>query len=284
VFVKSPNLFSPLAQPLIVSYGAGVDSTAMLVALHKHGIRPDLIMFADTGAEKPETYAYLPIMDAWLAKVGFPAITVVKYKPVRAPYNDLEGKCLANETLPSLAYGGHSCSMVFKGEPQDKFVKSWQPALDAWKLGMPVLRCIGYDNGAQDRKRREKADRYIAKMAAEGKPPKYANVYPLQDWTYPLQTWGLDRVACLALIANAGLPLPVKSACYFCPAMKKSEIVALRDTHPVLFHRALAIEAKARDGKHTFVSVKGLGRNFAWADLAHVKADEVVDQAACLQP
>ena len=42
--------------PLVVAYGLGVDSTAMLVEFAHRGIRPDLILFADTGGEKPETY------------------------------------------------------------------------------------------------------------------------------------------------------------------------------------------------------------------------------------
>jgi 3'-phosphoadenosine 5'-phosphosulfate sulfotransferase (PAPS reductase)/FAD synthetase len=44
--------------PLVVAYGLGVNSTALLVEFVKQGIRPDLILFADTGGEKPETYAY----------------------------------------------------------------------------------------------------------------------------------------------------------------------------------------------------------------------------------
>jgi hypothetical protein len=64
--------------PLVVSYGMGVDSTAMLVGMHARGIRPDLILFADTGGEKPETYAYEAVMQRWLASVGFPPITTVK--------------------------------------------------------------------------------------------------------------------------------------------------------------------------------------------------------------
>jgi 3'-phosphoadenosine 5'-phosphosulfate sulfotransferase (PAPS reductase)/FAD synthetase len=48
--------------PLIVAYGLGVDRTAMLIEFARRSIRPDLILFADTGGEKPETYAYLPIM------------------------------------------------------------------------------------------------------------------------------------------------------------------------------------------------------------------------------
>ena len=43
----------------MVSYGGGVNSTALLVGLHQHRIPVDLILFADTGAEHPHTYAYL---------------------------------------------------------------------------------------------------------------------------------------------------------------------------------------------------------------------------------
>lgn len=64
--------------PLVVAYGVGVDSTAMLIGMHARGIRPDLIIFANTGDEKPATYAYIPIMKQWLESVGFPLITVVK--------------------------------------------------------------------------------------------------------------------------------------------------------------------------------------------------------------
>jgi hypothetical protein len=37
--------------PLVVAYGLGVDSTAMLVEFVHRGIRPDRILFADTGGE-----------------------------------------------------------------------------------------------------------------------------------------------------------------------------------------------------------------------------------------
>ena len=47
----------------IVSYGGGANSTALLVGLYQHRIPVDLILFADTGAEHPHTYAYLDIMD-----------------------------------------------------------------------------------------------------------------------------------------------------------------------------------------------------------------------------
>jgi len=51
--------------PIIVAYGAGVDSTGILIGLQRAGVRPDLILFADTGSEKPETIAYLDCGSAW---------------------------------------------------------------------------------------------------------------------------------------------------------------------------------------------------------------------------
>lgn len=44
--------------PLMIAYGGGVNSAAMLVGCKQRGIRPDAIVFADTGDEKPETYQH----------------------------------------------------------------------------------------------------------------------------------------------------------------------------------------------------------------------------------
>jgi hypothetical protein len=231
--------------PLVVAYGLGVNSTALLVEFAGRGIRPDLILFADTGGEKPETYAYLPVIQRYLATIGFPDVITVRYRPVRAAYDTLEGQCLHTETLPSLAYGGKSCSMKWKRRPQDQFVRRWGPAIDCWARGGKVLKAIGYDAGPADsrRHRYEEDDEY-------------------RYW-YPLAEWGYDRDRCQHVIRAAGLPVPMKSACWFCPASKKPEIVWLEQHHPDLMKRALAIERNAQD---SLTSVKGLGRSFSWHD------------------
>src|SRR5690242_14871591 len=101
--------------PLVVADGLGVDSTAMLLGLWQRGIVPDLILHADTGGERPETIAYIPERQRWLASVGFPPLIIVRRKPVlhgkMGSYSTLEGNCLVNETLPSLAFGFRSCSL-----------------------------------------------------------------------------------------------------------------------------------------------------------------------------
>jgi hypothetical protein len=81
---------------------------------------------------------------------------------------------------------------------------------------------------------------------------------------FPLIEWGWDRDRCAAEIAAAGLPIPIKSACFFCPAMRKAEIDDLARFHPRLARKALELEdrAKARGLR----SVIGLGRRWSWRD------------------
>ncbi len=100
------HLFAPTPRepPLVVAYGLGVDSTAMLIGLKYRGVQPDLILFADVGGEKPETYLYAPIFRQWLRDADFPQFEVVRYRPPLAPYESLYGNCWENHTLPSLAF------------------------------------------------------------------------------------------------------------------------------------------------------------------------------------
>ena len=99
----------------MVADGLGVNSTALLIQLSRAGVRPDLILFADTGSEKPDTYAYLQVRRRWLLRAGFPDLAVVRRRGVRVPDQSLEDQCLRTGTLPSLAYGGKSCSLKWKG-------------------------------------------------------------------------------------------------------------------------------------------------------------------------
>lgn len=56
---------------------------------------------------------------------------------------------------------------------------------------------------------------------------------------YPLIDLRLDRLACMEIIRSAGLPVPPKSSCWFCPYHSQRLPVALRESQPVLFERAV---------------------------------------------
>ena len=83
----------------VVAYGGGADSTAMLIECYNRGIQIDLILFADTGGEKPHTYEYIKTFNEWLKSHDMPEVTTVK------PTKSLESDCLERNSLPSLAFG-----------------------------------------------------------------------------------------------------------------------------------------------------------------------------------
>ncbi len=243
--------------PVIVSFGGGVDSTAILVEMARRGEHPDLILFADVGAEAPETYAHIERFSDWLESQGMPRVTVVsRPKNIRmrasTPYTTITGNCVANETLPSEAFGRGACSMKWKHEPMEAFLKGrrGQPGWlerNGWKPehGKPV-RVIGYD----------------ATESCSGKRGKWAKVTEDDHWAYryPLVTWGWTRERCIEEIEKAGVPAPPKSACTFCPNQQPEELYALALNHPKLFLEALAIEANAKIGKHGLTRLEGLWR------------------------
>ncbi|MCE9564279.1 MAG: phosphoadenosine phosphosulfate reductase [Planctomycetes bacterium] len=263
----------------MVAYGLGVNSTAMLVEFVARGIRPDMILFADTGGEKPETYRYMPVIQKYLKEVQFPSVVTVRYEPKWATYHTLEEQCLATGTLPSLAYGGKSCSLKYKKQPQTKHLLATYPPAEFVEDGKRVVRAIGFDAG-EERRTYAGVVKAIGLDASERHRLTWAKPKPGDDerkpsreawldehyfsYWYPLYDWRMDRAACERAILDAGLPVPPKSACYFCPASKKREIVWLREHHPELMDRALAIEKNA---KPNLTSVVGLGRSFSWGDF-----------------
>jgi hypothetical protein len=305
------KLVSPIpGAPIGVAYGAGVDSTAMLILLAKHGIRPDVIWFANTGGEKPETYEYLDVMDKYLESVGFPKISRIRYLPMEKTANKYLAACddpneavglysemMSGESLPSVAFGKHGCSSKWKITPANYFLRGCgkgspnhcdpHPAfLAAKEKGVKMVKAIGYDASPADLKRAAKEHKSEA-------PESLKEKADFEHW-YPLIDLGITRPDCIKLILEAGLPVPIKSACFFCPASKKWEVFWLAAEHPDLFLKALKLEVNAMLGKHTrfdeiemgagfmeligsgsrWPSTKttvGLGRSFAWNHMARME-------------
>ena len=106
---------------------------------------------------------------------------------------------------------------------------------------------------------------------------------------------GWTRVDCVRAIAADMGPdmVPIKSACYFCPASRPWELFWLAGHHPGLLDESLGLERRALTGRHSrfdevdfgssweemvrdapsFPSTKttvGLGRSFAWNHWARL--------------
>ena len=256
-----------------MSYGGGINGSAMLVGMKEKGIEPpDYIIFADTAGsdpekrgEKPETYDYVDrYMRPWVVRnLDRGIITVGHWR------DSLRESCFRNGTLPSKSYGFPGCSVKFKHQIMERYeTQTYGP-------DQIITKIIGYHAGEKRGSGIFEKGRY--------------------RYRYLLKEWGWGQQECLDALERAGLPIPMKSACYFCPSSKPHEIIWLRDTHPDLFEDALAMERNAipyhtqpdrllEDGTP---AVKGLGRKFAWSQFVNItpaEADKLPepDQIPCM--
>lgn len=240
---------APAGQKVILHLGMGLDSISILCAMHQLGVKPDLIIFADTGAERPETYQYRDeVLMPWLASVGFPAITQVRrMDEIKVKRREtLLDEVQRTRTLPSVAYGFHKCSLKFKIDPINAFLRKrcdWTKA--EWAAGRKVTKVIGYN---VDEPRR-------AKPTFPGKEGQQFDAY------YPLFAWGLNREDEAQIVRDSGLPVPGKSACFFCPHATDAEWLQLREQHVDLWEICLEIEAQANmdDNPHKIQKTDDVG-------------------------
>lgn len=252
---------------LVIAYGGGVNSTAFLLRFIELGIVPALILFSDTGGERPETYAFIKQFSEFLQARGFPPIIIVRKGGMQ---ETLEQNCLRKKMLPSIAYGYKTCSEKFKIRAQEKFVRNHPELKPYLKLVRAEAKKAKLDPTFKPTLHKlVKVIGYDADEERRAKPYVHAEY----EYWYPLIEWGWYREECETIIRHYGFE-PRKSSCFFCPSMRKPEIVELRDQHPDLLQRALAMEANAE-----LTSVKGLGRRFSWreyiASLDAGKACEV---------
>ena len=119
-------------EKIVINYGGGVNSTAILSLLcqKKLDYKNVSIVFADTGAEKPETYIYIEYIKPLLKKYGYSLITV------KSKEGSLYDYCKTKNILPMRML--RLCTDRWKRKPIDKYNKDGK-------------RVIGIDFGEQKR-------------------------------------------------------------------------------------------------------------------------------------
>jgi hypothetical protein len=237
---------------IIVAYGGGTNSTAMPCLMLQPGLKPGLILFSDTGGERPETYRTVETVSRWCLSVGFPEIQVVRYRNKDGQVISLEQDCLTRKALPSLAYGWKTCSDRWKIRPQQKAIREYMRFHEL----SAVQQFIGYD-ADEERRMRKNPLEFIANR-------------------YPLIENSIYREDCVRICRDFGLPA-TKSARFFCPSSKKKEIMDLQITHPDLLRRAVEMENNA-----DLMTIQGLGRKFSWKSVVEgLKGDDSPPEQDC---
>lgn len=211
-----------------ISYGGGVQSTAMLVLAAQERIDFRLAIFSNVGndSEHPETIEY--------------------FNNVAKPYAAQHGI-----ELVELKKTG-------KGKEQtlwEKLIKE-----DSRSIGIPVRMS---DSGAPGRRNctvEFKIKRVASELKRRGATPQNPAVValgisleeyqrmrtssgiPYQTLAYPLIDLRIDRAGCEQIIAKAGLPVPPKSSCFFCPYHTIAYWKKMKQTHPELFEKSVLLE------------------------------------------
>ncbi len=202
----------------MISFGAGVNSVAMTIMLVNDGWRGPIV-FADTAGEHPETYCYLTYFSRWLEERGL-EITRLTYETMPRLYAHdkrigstrgatLWQYCYDSGIIPLLAK--RWCSVTFKRGP-----------LEAWRREHDIGICL------------------LGICASE---PRRIRDDP--NVRYPLYEEGITREGCKRIIRAAGLEVPRKSGCFFCPGQRIGEWKRLYYEQPALYERAVQLEENA---------------------------------------
>lgn len=195
-----------------MSYGAGVDSTAMILRLLEENKPIDHVVFADTGGELPETYKTVKFMKEFLKKKSIPFETVRNFSLVT-----LFEKCIARHVFPDMFR--RWCTRDFKVAPIHRFYRK------KYK-GFMIQEFLGIDVGEIKRCRTAKED-YITKH-------------------YPLVDWKMDRLDCEKYILEKKFPYVIKSGCYFCPFNSGKRLDYIEENHPELYKSTEEMEFNSK--------------------------------------
>jgi len=193
----------------IISYGGGVNSTAMTILLVQEGWRGP-ILYGETGAEWPETDVFVGVFNSWLVERGLEITTVGAAWRRPSMRLSLPEHCKERRTIP--LRWPRWCTSHYKVYPIAKWMKAH--GYTGKLLGI----------SAEESQRCKKEQR-------------------------PLCDRGIDRKGCVEIIEAAGLPVPVRSRCWFCPMQPKAAWRELWDKHPDLYAQASAIELGASPRK-----------------------------------
>lgn len=221
-----------------LSLGAGVQSTALLVmsALRLHGCpRADAAIFADTGDEPAWVYDHLEKLTTWAADHGLAVHATAKGRLSQDVEDRLTGKKKRFAAIPAWTRGRdgraaplrRQCTREYKIEPLEKKVRE----------------LLGYKKYQRNKHKVACLLGISTDEIGRVKPSRthwITNLFPLIDAR-------LSRDDCARVIEEAGLPVPKKSACVFCPYHDDRYWHDLKANHPDEFVRAVAFDRTVRD-------------------------------------
>lgn len=218
-----------------ISYGGGVQSTALIVLATQGIIEYDFALFSNVGekAEHPDTLTYVRnVMTPWINERNQPQLVELSKCWQRGDkkgqsvdlWDEIVRRDKRSIPIPirmqdTGAPGNRLCTIDYK----IRVVSRWLKGQGA-TANNPATVAIGISTDEFQRANRR-------------------TINPAEQVTYPLLDLGLSRQDCMKIIADIGLPVPPKSSCFFCPFHKPQYFSELRRDRPDLFEKAAQLEA-----------------------------------------
>jgi len=202
--------------PTVISYGGGIQSTALVVLAMRERWAIDEIVHVDlVDAESPSTREYVDYFRRWLRDGYGRDITVIE----RNMYQDMLDNPGFTPVPWRIADGSamlsRQCTRQYKVAPLTRYVYDRYP-------GERIGLMLGISVDEYHRMRDSSAARI--------------------DHVYPLVDRRLTRWQCRDIIERAGLAAPSKSSCWFCPYRSSASQWALVRRYPYLRAMARALE------------------------------------------
>lgn len=209
-----------------ISYGGGVQSTALLVLAATGRIDCQLAIFANVGdhAEHPATLDYV--------------------RTVAAPYAARHGVELVERNRggkhPDLYDRLTADGSRFLGIPL-RMSRTGAPGKRSCTHDYKLI-VVGRELRARGASVDNPADVLVGISTDEWMRANNRRAEPYERMVYPLLDLRLSRRDCARVIADAGLPVPPKSACWFCPFHSAAQWQTMATDDPAMFERAAQLE------------------------------------------
>ncbi|MFG2794303.1 phosphoadenosine phosphosulfate reductase [Streptomyces sp. NPDC048419] len=220
------------------SFGGGWQSTAALVLAAQERIDFRTFLFANVGAdsENPHTLRYITRYAApYAAAHGLDLIEL--HREAKGTTETIRQRIMTSkgsrQTIPVFLANGKPGSRVCTKEFKILVTGAWLRAHGATADNRATV-AVGISLDVIGRANESKA-------------------IPYERLVYPLLELGIRRADCPRIIRSAGLPVPPKSSCDFCPMRKIPEWQAMHEHEPARFARACGVE----DTINAHLAVKG---------------------------
>lgn len=217
----------------VISYGGGVQSTALLVLAAQGRIDYTTFLFSNVGddSEHPATLDYLRTVAVPYATQHGLEIQELQRQLKDGSRETLWERLHRPEArsipipirMANGAPGRRNCTADFKIKVIDKWLK-----LHGATAAAPGTVGIGISVDEVHRANRRRSESH-------------------ERIEYPLLELGLRRSDCQDVIESAGLPVPPKSSCFFCPFRTMDVWRQMRQYEPELFAKAEELEASLNE-------------------------------------